>query len=709
MSKLKRRTLTVMESPRRPVSPTVAEKMPIVKSGGQDTEESPWIDLSPETSDSETGRVAFTARFSPLPARACFDQTPETVMYELKGATLPIEKTSGGNSFSNTTVAAAQVKGLVVPLQIDLEEQVLQTCLRTAIGNDDESAMITLQGITNTPGDLMASKEIIQRLASDTEIEVEVEVEIETERKADINEEKESTDKASTLSVSTAGLSNHDTLLSEHEDGSSPSKSLKHLMWNRDPSSSATGCGHETAGGVNVTSHVTFESVSANAILEKDRDIHLESDEVLDLSDLPPSASSVPECEHLGPSALHTISHSPTVDLQPRNLTSLGTRTCDPEDGVHVQIISREAREITESVGSNPNHETSDTSTDDECQLPRHHLAGSKLRGVVAGAFLNDEEGLIEHTEIPLVNDDTPRDEMIAIASDTLSESNSSHDIAAGDVSAAPTEDANPTDHLEQLQPLDEPTKGFRSGTRFSDDRNMLKDFLDREKARKAAKDPPSSVSAPMPMACPRRSPRKALGEMDKNFPSPQKARDLASRPGTPPGKASLGAPEMDHVDELSPEPSSYRRSTRRQLFTPAKLPSGGPSFIPVRRPDGADSIVLARSVAQELALVTRANTRRNKGQSKPPKITLQNLPVETLDSVAVAPHEPERTKSVDWDATLVYYQGGSDDEAKAGNEAKRPELRRSGKLRAMKAVAEADGSHWVPAPKRRSRNRRVL
>ena len=253
------------------------------------------------------------------------------------------------------------------------------------------------------------------------------------------------------------------------------------------------------------------------------------------------------------------------------------------------------------------------------------------------------------------------------------------------------------------------PVKTTRSGARFSDDTDLLKDFLNRAQAKKMAKDITMPASEP-PATTPRRSPRKALAELTSNSPSPQKPKDLASRPGTPPGKQRLDAFAFDDVDELSAEPTSCRRSTRTRLPAPTKAPPGAPSFIPVRRADGADPVVLQKSMAQELAVQTRANTRRNKGQSKPPSVALQNLTAETAETMCARMHAHENSKSVGWDERLVYYQDQPDAAGEEGKEEKRPQVRRLRGLGARKGtpaakrIADVVIPHGTPAPRRRGK-----
>ncbi len=232
-----------------------------------------------------------------------------------------------------------------------------------------------------------------------------------------------------------------------------------------------------------------------------------------------------------------------------------------------------------------------------------------------------------------------------------------------------------------------------RSGIRFSDDTSMLKEFLNRAQAKKAAKTPGlTALDLPKPQISPRRSPRKALGSQTGNALSPQKPRDVPNRPGTPPGKPQVDALDSDDGEEISAEITSCRRSTRTRLPAPVKGVPGAPSFIPVRRADGTDPVVLQKSQAQELAMVTRANTRRNKGQSKPPLLALQDLPVEITETAnsTTFKRRTANSKTVGWAEQLASYQDAK--------EADEPEETRH-KVRRMRGLGAANNG--TPAPKR--------
>lgn len=253
-----------------------------------------------------------------------------------------------------------------------------------------------------------------------------------------------------------------------------------------------------------------------------------------------------------------------------------------------------------------------------------------------------------------------------------------------------------------------------RSGARFSDDTSMLKDFLNRAQARKAAKST-ETIPAPERADTLRRSPRKILGQLDKNSPSPTKTRDSAHRPGTPPGKALTGLTGYDDADELCSEPVVHRRSARKCPSAKKEAP-GAPSFIPVRRPDGADPVVLQKSVAQELAMITRANTRRNKGTSRLPKLMLETLASKVVEDMPAKKRETRSTKSVEWDEKLVYprekscsREGQEDITETRSKGSKVGRLRGLGSFNgtpARKTTGSKIPSNGTPAPKRRGRTK---
>ncbi|KAI9763231.1 MAG: hypothetical protein M1835_007879 [Candelina submexicana] len=246
------------------------------------------------------------------------------------------------------------------------------------------------------------------------------------------------------------------------------------------------------------------------------------------------------------------------------------------------------------------------------------------------------------------------------------------------------------------------PLEGRMYKTRLSDT-TMLKDFLSRAKARKEAAKLTSTTSPiPKPRASPPKSPRIVLADLDTNPPSPNKNRAIAERSGTPPP-----APGMADQVGLKEGTISCRRSARtRTPVTPSQkaiVPVGAPSFIPVRRADGAEPVVLQKSEAQELAVLTKQNTRRNKGSAKLPKITIESIMDVELAEVVLSDPEVAVVKKgkkrkvdkdgkvVSWDEQLVYYREMDEDEEE-DEERGRSAAKRVGGLKA---------GNGTPAPKR--------
>ncbi|KAG4431812.1 hypothetical protein IFR05_012708 [Cadophora sp. M221] len=154
------------------------------------------------------------------------------------------------------------------------------------------------------------------------------------------------------------------------------------------------------------------------------------------------------------------------------------------------------------------------------------------------------------------------------------------------------------------------------------DDTDMLRNFLSKVKANKAAK---AETSIPKRKRSLPHSPLQIpLGTVDAtSSPSPPKDKDEfdVSLPTPSPSKRrkrnepSHEAPQ----DEDLTEPRSIRRSGRTRL--PVKAAPVAPSFIPVRRigQDGDNTVTLRRNEEKELAALTKVNTRKNKSGASHP------------------------------------------------------------------------------------------
>ena len=259
------------------------------------------------------------------------------------------------------------------------------------------------------------------------------------------------------------------------------------------------------------------------------------------------------------------------------------------------------------------------------------------------------------------------------------------------------------------------PMRRTRSGARFSDDTNMLKDFLNRAHAKKAVKSQEVAIISYGDQS-PRRSPRKVLGQLDINSPSHTESHVRTHSLNTPPGNDSLDLMiGVNGIDKLCGESKLGRRSARACTIMPEKTTLGPLCLIPVRRPERSEPVVLQKSAAQELAITTRANTRRNKGLSKLPKFMLETLTTTVVEDAPVKTHEIRAAKSVDWDKNLVYFQQskeGKEGKEKRGGKAEvrsgAKSLKELGDVSGIPAprsvVNKANPSNGTPAPKRRGK-----
>ena len=326
---------------------------------------------------------------------------------------------------------------------------------------------------------------------------------------------------------------------------------------------------------------------------------------------------------------------------------------------------------------------------------------------VTAAETSIDVKADVKSPQLPIkANDD---DTAISIVASEQVEINGARGGIAGQVKSGQVEDI-----IEPVEAKEIPhARRSQSAARFSDDTSMLREFLNRAQASKAAKTPVLlPLDADEPQISPRRSPRKAYSPQKSAFISPTRhPGDLTKRHSTPPREQIDDHMDPDDGDGTTATPTSCRRSTRTRLPAPAKTPPGAPSFIPVRRADGTDPVVLQKSQAQELAMVTRANTRRNKGQSKPPLLALKDLPVDAAEVLDTAGQRTEIRKSVNWAKTIASYQEPKE-KAEEMDETK-------GKVRRMRGLGGINGtpapkktttvvtsSNGTPAPKRRSKNR---
>lgn len=422
------------------------------------------------------------------------------------------------------------------------------------------------------------------------------------------------------------------------------------------------------------------------------------------------TASADLSADNCTPNHSNSLEDVALVERQKIRISGMSPIKVNPQESSVEQIImgGQETSQQIESVAN-----------DESLPVDSFNVDSSASRGdsISAGGDTPDEpsrrtSSLLAETCEPSLYHGSSETENVELESDISSQPADKDPVTDNRKPDTNADDAeikeNPESKQEQTE---EPGRRTRSVTRFSDDTKMLKDFVNRVQARKAANIIPIPVYVAAPMTSPRRSPRKALAEVDKNSPSPQKPHDLANRPGTPPGDRKLGSIDSDDLDEIAVEQTPCRRSTRTRLIAPSTTAVGAPSFIPVRRADGEAIVRLQKSQAQQLATITRANTKRNKGQSKPVKMTLQKLPAEASEDAIELSGGREESRAVGWDETLVYYQDRS--EWKEGKTEKRRNVRRmrnvgstNGTPARKKLVVETDNSNGASAARGRSKSK---
>jgi hypothetical protein len=231
----------------------------------------------------------------------------------------------------------------------------------------------------------------------------------------------------------------------------------------------------------------------------------------------------------------------------------------------------------------------------------------------------------------------------------------------------------------------------------LDDDTALLKDFLNRAAASKAER---AAVMTHRRESLQNRrdsdvirhalsSPRKALEDKDPNSPSKydnELTLDLSQTLTFGMDKNTFASPATDAADgeEVTDEKSgrASRRSSRTKKSRLPALASAAQaqpqtSKIAIRRADGTEHVVLKKSDAQELSLLTRANTRKNKQGAFGVTVTLMKLSADAanLPPLDDSTRELIIGKNIRWDEQLAYYQENPETVAEAESLATPDEL----------------------------------
>ena len=309
------------------------------------------------------------------------------------------------------------------------------------------------------------------------------------------------------------------------------------------------------------------------------------------------------------------------------------------------------------------------------------------------------------HAEVTVVPEHIEKDEQLPQMEDTpLQPSVETHmeDITDGltlSFTPAKAPSADPTPRKLHSPPPPPTQAGPEDPTMtiaLDDDTALLKDFLNRAAASKAEK---AAVTTHRRESLQNRrdsdvirhalaSPRKVLEEKDPNSPSKydnELTLDLSQTLTLNMDSNALVSPTSEQADgDETAEEKSLRGSRRSSRTKKSRLPAPASapvlaqaSKIAIRRADGTEHVVLKKSDAQELATLTRANTRKNKQGAFGVTVRLMKL---ALDSASLPPLDDSTKeliigKNIRWDEQLAYYQENPETVAEAESLATPDEL----------------------------------
>jgi hypothetical protein len=213
------------------------------------------------------------------------------------------------------------------------------------------------------------------------------------------------------------------------------------------------------------------------------------------------------------------------------------------------------------------------------------------------------------------------------------------------------------------------------------EDTDYLHAFLTRAKAKRAAREASPQKVERISHSPVTRS-RAALVPLSTNSASPK--------------KTNKNEPDTRYKSEgldMNREGSPCRRSGRIRVNRAEKPPRVTPSTIPVRRSNGTEFIFLQSIDTAQVALTTRANTKRNKGEAVMPKMKLQVLS-QAQKSPSKSP-KLRKGKEVSWKDEPTYFRVDADDVGGNGEKRKEEDKPRARKLRRLRAA------NGTPAPKK--------
>ena len=199
-------------------------------------------------------------------------------------------------------------------------------------------------------------------------------------------------------------------------------------------------------------------------------------------------------------------------------------------------------------------------------------------------------------------------------------------------------------------------------------DTAVLQAYLNRKQANKTENQNANSIASRASLSHRRdsdavrqalASPRMVLEDKDINSPTPSKSRDKdadAVNVDTPVEDAKKSEDDstislLRNIQAATPARRSTRKKSR--IPPPSTAPSANqPTSIAVR--SGAEPVILKRTDAQEIALTTRTNTRKNKGAALLPKPRLAKLVTASVPGEINLEADQDVPQSIVWADPLV-------------------------------------------------------
>ncbi|KAI9369181.1 hypothetical protein BJX61DRAFT_545833 [Aspergillus egyptiacus] len=293
---------------------------------------------------------------------------------------------------------------------------------------------------------------------------------------------------------------------------------------------------------------------------------------------------------------------------------------------------------------------------------------------------LQNERGVVENVEsggsdpAEIGSNTTTSADATGNALDFTADSQLRPDGATVSTMTTSTEEESPIAAVPEQLTTEQESTLVRSALRSSlggEDTELLNNFLSKAKAKREAKAAAEAEAATAPVIA--QDPEEkdeALPEVAVEIPTPERRvlealdANSSSSPQRSPCKSEKKDENNAEEKGIATSPVA-RRSTRVRSLPRAAAPSTFRPMLSLRRAKGTEFVFLQRTEAQELALLTRKNTRQNKGDALLPKQTLQGLTRRMPSDLTPAddnirkPNKPR--KYVSWnEERLVEFEGES-------------------------------------------------